>query len=118
MKKKVICIIVLLIIISGVVISFVFNQYNDNIFDDKFTGSNTSDLNKPSDLIIDTQDRYEDEPTTAQVFNKKLVYNFGFGSAFEIDIPKMKNSFENIVIRNNQILIYTNDDYISISKNV
>jgi len=51
------------------------------------------------------------------LFNKKIIYNFGFGTSYEIDIPQIKNYYEQIVIRNNALILLSSKDDIIISKN-
>ena len=59
----------------------------------------------------------QNKASTYDLFNKKIIYNFGNGAAYEIDIPQIINDYDEIVIRNNHLLLHRGKGGISISKN-
>lgn len=59
----------------------------------------------------------QNKASTYDLFNKKITYNFGNGAAYEIDIPQIINDYDEIVIRNNHLLLHRGKGGISISKN-
>lgn len=59
----------------------------------------------------------QNKSSTYDLFNKKIIYNFGNGVAYEIDIPQIINDYDEIVIRNNHLLLHRGKGGISISKN-
>ena len=59
----------------------------------------------------------QNKSSTYDLFNKKITYNFGNGTVYEIDIPQIINDYDEIVIRNNHLLLHRGKGGISISKN-
>ena len=104
---KVISLISLLIIISIIFIIGIFLWINKN--NDK---DSSIYENETKDPIIK-----QEKSSTYDLFNKKIIYNFGVGTTYEIDIPQIINDYEQIVIRNNHLLLFSNKDDISICKN-
>ena len=53
----------------------------------------------------------------SDLFNKKLIYNFGIGTAYEIDMPQIIKDYNKAIIRKDCILFWDDKEHILISKN-
>ena len=113
-KKGVLLIGILIVVIVVAIGIFLWMNINNEEKSDN-TYENKLSLNYESENIEQVAE--QEKSSTYDLFNKKITYNFGNGAAYEIDVSQIINDYDEIVIRNNYLLLYRGEGGISISKN-
>ena len=111
-KKGVLLIGILIVVIVVAIGIFLWMNINNEEKSDN-TYENNLSLNYENIEQVAEQEK----SSTYDLFNKKITYNFGNGAAYEIDVSQIINDYDEIVIRNNHLLLYRGEGGISISKN-
>ena len=104
--------VIILIIIFVIGIFLFSNKDNDDGSSFYENEINLNHKNEITDPIIN-----QEKKSIYDLFNKRIIYNFGAGTAYEIDIPQIINDYDQIAIRNNYLLLFSSEDVISIGKN-